>query len=96
MNISKFVTAIARHLRSNKAEFLATETIGGFAEYQEVVGAVSGTNTWNRKVYAYLNTHHGEKFYRAVTDGSHKQTKIEFVKRARQEGSKDLNESDSF
>ena len=44
MNISKFVTAITRHLRTNKAEILAAETLGGFAEYQKVVGAVSGLN----------------------------------------------------
>ena len=54
--------------------------------------AVSGTNTWDRKIYAYLNTHHGKKFYRAVTDGSHnKQMKIEFVKHARQGGSKEFD-----
>ena len=57
MNISKFVTTITRQLRINKAEILAAETLGGFAEYQEVVGAVSGLNTWNRKIYAYLNVH---------------------------------------
>ena len=56
MNISKFVTAITRHLRTNKAEILAAETLGGFAEYQEVVGAVSGLNTWNRKIYACTST----------------------------------------
>ena len=54
MNISKCITAITRHLKTNKAECLAAETLGGFAEYQEVVGAASGKNTWNRKVYAYL------------------------------------------
>ena len=91
MNISKFVTAITRQLRVNKAEILAAETLGGFAEYQEVVGAVSGLNTWNRKIYAYLNTHHGEKFYTAVTEGGHKQMKIEFVKHARHGGSKDFD-----
>ena len=91
MNISKFVTTITRQLRINKAEILAAETLGGFAEYQEVVGAVSGLNTWNRKIYAYLNTHHGEKFYQAVTEGGHKQMKIEFVKHARHGGSKDFD-----
>ena len=91
MNISKFVTTITRQLRINKAEILAAETLGGFAEYQEVVGAVSGLNTWNRKIYAYLNTHHGEKFYTAVTEGGHKQMKIEFVKHARHGGSKDFD-----
>ena len=91
MNISKFVTAITRQLRNNKAEILAAETLGGFAEYQEVVGAVSGLNTWNRKIYAYLNTHHGEKFYTAVMDGGHKQMKIEFIKHARRRGSKDVD-----
>ena len=91
MNISKFVTTITRQLRINKAEILAAETLGGFAEYQEVVGAVSGLNTWNRKIYAYLNTHHGEKFYQAVTEGGHKQMKIEFIKHARHGGSKDFD-----
>ena len=63
MNISKFITAVTQQLRTDKAEFLAGETLGGFAEYQEAVGAVSGLNTWNRTIYAYLNTHHAEKFY---------------------------------
>ena len=45
MDISKFVTAVTHILRSNKAEFLAAESLGGFAEYQEVVGAVSGINS---------------------------------------------------
>ena len=54
------------------------------------MGAVSGINTWNRKIYAYLNTHHGENFYEAVTKGAHKQMKIEFIKHARRGGSKDL------
>ena len=54
-------------------------------------GAVSDINTWNRKTYAYLNTHHGEKFYEAVTKGAHKQMKIAFIKHARQGGSKDFD-----
>ena len=58
---------------------------------ESLVGAVSGINTWDRKIYAYLNTHHGEKFYEAVTTGAHKQMKIEFVKHARQGGSKDFD-----
>ena len=91
MNISKFVTAITRQLRNNKAEILAAETLGGFAEYQEVVRAVSGLNTWNRKIYAYLNTHHGEKFHTTVVEGGHKQMKIEFMKHARHGGSKDFD-----
>ena len=45
MDISKFVTDVAKQLRSNKAEFLAVESLGGFAEYQEVSGAVSGVST---------------------------------------------------
>ena len=43
------------------------------------------------KIYAYLNTHHREKFYEAVTTGGHKQMKIEFVKHARHGGSKDFD-----
>ena len=35
MNISKFVTVVTRQLRTNKAAFLAAETLGGFAEYQD-------------------------------------------------------------
>ena len=44
-----------------------------------------------QKIYAYLNTHHEEKFYEAVTTGAHKQMKIEFVKHARQGWSKDFD-----
>lgn len=60
MDISKFVTAATHTLPSDQAEFLAVESLGGFAEYQEVVGPCSGINTWDRETYAYLNTHHGE------------------------------------
>ena len=91
MNIAKFVTETTRQLRSNKAEFLAAETLGGFAEYQEVVGAVPGLNTWNRKIYAHLSTPHREKFYEVVTPGGHKQMKIEFIKYARRGGSNDFD-----
>ena len=91
MDISKFVTAVTHILRSTKAEFLAAESLGGFAEYQEAVGVVSGINTWDRNTYAYLNTHHGEKFYETVTTGAHKQIEIEFVKHARHGGSKDFD-----
>ena len=91
MDISKFVTAITRQLRNNKAGILAAANLGGFVEYQEVVGAVSGLNTWNRKIYAYLNTHHGEKFCTAVVEGGHKQMKIEFIEHARHGGSEDFD-----
>jgi hypothetical protein len=70
---------------------LAAETLGGCAEYQEGVGAVSVLNTWIRKICAYLDTHHGEKFYTAVVEGGHKQMKIEFIKHARHGGSKDFD-----
>ena len=91
MNISKLVIGITQQLRTSKTEFLAAETLGGFAEYQEIVGTISGLNTWNRKIYAYLNTHHAEKFHTAVIEGGHKQLKIEFIKRARHRGSKDFD-----
>ena len=88
MIISKFVTAATQQLGTNKTDLLAAETLGGFAEYQEVVEAVSGINTWNRKIYAYLNAHHGEKFYTAVIQGGHEQMKLEFIKHARHGDSK--------
>ena len=35
--------------------------------------------------------HHGEKFYAAVVGGQHKEIKIEFVKHARNQGSKEFD-----
>ena len=86
--ISVFVRMLTTVLQKLGCASLVSKTFGWMDEFAEVVGTPGELKTWPAQMYGFLDLRYGEKFWTAITNGSHKKLSTAFKKHTRSERQK--------